>query len=244
MFKKNIKNELKISPIKIKNISILLNDRIILRNINCQINDKSITAILGPNGAGKSLLLQTINGLTPILKGEITYDLRQLDDNIRKQQAMVFQSPTLLRRTVLGNMEFVNSINKNTNILDVKSILKKVGLEAFNNKPARLLSGGEKQRLSLARALLIQPKLLLLDEPTANLDPYSLKLIEDLISEENSKGTTIILTTHDMSQAKRLASDIIFINKGEILEQTQAKIFFKEPQTIEAKRYLTGEILL
>tara|TARA_B100000787_G_C16197741_1_gene302173 strand:+ start:1170 stop:1904 length:735 start_codon:yes stop_codon:yes gene_type:complete len=244
MFKKNIKNELKISPIKIKNISILLNDRIILRNINCQINDKSITAILGPNGAGKSLLLQTINGLTPILNGEITYNLRQLDDNIRKKQAMVFQSPTLLRRTVLGNMEFVNSINKNTNMLDVKSILKKVGLEAFNNKPARLLSGGEKQRLSLARALLIQPKLLLLDEPTANLDPYSLKLIEDLISEENSKGTTIILTTHDMSQAKRLASDIIFINKGEILEQTQAKIFFKEPQTIEAKRYLTGEILL
>ena len=244
MFKKNIKNELKISPIKIKNISILLNDRIILRNINCQINDKSITAILGPNGAGKSLLLQTINGLTPILNGEITYNLRQLDDNIRKQQAMVFQSPTLLRRTVLGNMEFVNSINKNTNMSDVKSILKKVGLEAFNNKPARLLSGGEKQRLSLARALLIQPKLLLLDEPTANLDPYSLKLIEDLISEENSKGTTIILTTHDMSQAKRLASDIIFINKGEILEQTQAKIFFKEPQTIEAKRYLTGEILL
>ena len=244
MFKKNIKNELKISPIKIKNISILLNDRIILRNINCQINDKSITAILGPNGAGKSLLLQTINGLTPILNGEITYNLRQLDDNIRKKQAMVFQSPTLLRRTVLGNMEFVNSINKNTNMLDVKSILKKVGLEAFNNKPARLLYGGEKQRLSLARALLIQPKLLLLDEPTANLDPYSLKLIEDLISEENSKGTTIILTTHDMSQAKRLASDIIFINKGEILEQTQAKIFFKEPQTIEAKRYLTGEILL
>ena len=244
MFKKNIKNELKISPIKIKNISILLNDRIILRNINCQINDKSITAILGPNGAGKSLLLQTINGLTPILNGEITYNLRQLDDNIRKKQAIVFQSPTLLRRTVLGNMEFVNSINKNTNMLDVKSILKKVGLEAFNNKPARLLSGGEKQRLSLARALLIQPKLLLLDEPTANLDPYSLKLIEDLISEENSKGTTIILTTHDMSQAKRLASDIIFINKGEILEQTQAKIFFKEPQTIEAKRYLTGEILL
>ena len=116
MFKKNIKNELKISPIKIKNISILLNDRIILRNINCQINDKSITAILGPNGAGKSLLLQTINGLTPILNGEITYNLRQLDDNIRKQQAMVFQSPTLLRRTVLGNMEFVNSINKNTNM--------------------------------------------------------------------------------------------------------------------------------
>ena len=244
MFKKNRKSEVKISPIKIKDLSISLNDRFILRNINCQINDKSITAILGPNGAGKSLLLQTINGLIPVLKGKITYNLNQLDNDIRKQQAMVFQSPTLLRRTVLGNMEFVNSINKNSNIIDLKYILKKVGLEAYNDKPARLLSGGEKQRLSLARALLIQPKLLLLDEPTANLDPYSLKLIEDLILEENSKGTTIILTTHDMSQAKRLASDIIFINKGEILEQTQAKIFFKEPQTIEAKKYLAGEILL
>ncbi|MDA9288943.1 ATP-binding cassette domain-containing protein [Alphaproteobacteria bacterium] len=244
MFKKNRKSEVKISPIKIKDLSISLNDRFILRNINCQINDKSITAILGPNGAGKSLLLQTINGLIPVLTGKITYNLNQLDNDIRKQQAMVFQSPTLLRRTVLGNMEFVNSINKNSNIIDLKYILKKVGLEAYNDKPARLLSGGEKQRLSLARALLIQPKLLLLDEPTANLDPYSLKLIEDLILEENSKGTTIILTTHDMSQAKRLASDIIFINKGEILEQTQAKIFFKEPQTIEAKKYLTGEILL
>ena len=233
-----------ISPIKIKDLSISLNDRFILRNINCQINDKSITAILGPNGAGKSLLLQTINGLIPVLKGKITYNLNQLDNDIRKQQAMVFQSPTLLRRTVLGNMEFVNSINKNSNINSWRIVLKKVGLEAYNDKPARLLSGGEKQRLSLARALLIQPKLLLLDEPTANLDPYSLKLIEDLILEENSKGTTIILTTHDMSQAKRLASDIIFINKGEILEQTQAKIFFKEPQTIEAKKYLTGEILL
>jgi|TARA_B110000438_G_scaffold234021_1_gene230279 tungstate transport system ATP-binding protein len=244
MFKKFTKSELKISPIKIKDLSISINDRFILNNINCLINNKSITAILGPNGAGKSLLLQTINGLIPISNGEITFNLRQLDENIRKQQAMVFQSPTLLRRTVLGNMEFVNSIYKNTNMLGVKNILKKVGLEAYNDKPARLLSGGEKQRLSLARALLIQPKLLLLDEPTANLDPYSLKLIEDLILEENSKGTTIILITHDMSQAKRLASDIIFINKGRVLEQTNSNIFFKEPKTIESKKYLAGEILL
>ena len=244
MFKKNTKSEVKISPIKIKDLSILLNGSFVLKNINCQINDKSITAILGPNGAGKSLLLQTINGLVTVVNGEITYNLKQLDNNIRKQQAMVFQNPTLLRRTVLGNMEFVNSINKNTNMLGVKSILKKVGLEDFNNKPARLLSGGEKQRLSLARALLIQPKLLLLDEPTANLDPYSLKLIEDIILEENNNGTTIILTTHDMSQAKRLASNIIFINKGRVIEQNSSKDFFIKPKSIEAKKYINGEILL
>ena len=218
----NIKfiDELKISPIEIVNLSTKINNNLILDNISFEILDKSITAILGPNGAGKSVLLQTINGLVPILKGKITFNSEETSEVIRKKQAMVFQTPTLLRRSVLDNMEFINKINKETNISDAKILLKKVGLDDFYNHPARLLSGGEKQRLSLARALLLKPKLLLLDEPTTNLDPYSLKLIEDLILEESIKGTSIILTTHDMAQAKRLASNIIFINKGKVLEQT------------------------
>ncbi len=126
---------------------------------------------------------------------------------------MVFQTPTLLRRNVIANMDFVsNVINKDNKIL-IKNILRRVGLDSYDDKPARLLSGGEKQRLSLARALLVMPSVLLLDEPTANLDPFSSKLIEDIILEENRKGTSIILTTHDMTQAKRLASDIIFLIK-------------------------------
>ena len=215
----NIKfiDELKISPIEIVNLSTKINNNLILDNISFEILDKSITAILGPNGAGKSVLLQTINGLVPILKGKITFNSEETSEVIRKKQAMVFQTPTLLRRSVLDNMEFINKINKETNISDAKILLKKVGLDDFYNHPARLLSGGEKQRLSLARALLLKPKLLLLDEPTTNLDPYSLKLIEDLILEESIKGTSIILTTHDMAQAKRLASNIIFINKGKVL---------------------------
>jgi tungstate transport system ATP-binding protein len=117
-------------------------------------------------------------------------------------------------------------------------------LKGYDQKSARLLSGGEKQRLSLARALLIHPSILLLDEPTANLDPFSLKLIEDIILEENKKGTCVILTTHDMAQAKRLATNIIFMNKGEILEQSSSNAFFKKPKTDEAIRYIKGEILL
>ena len=243
MFKEIKKNILKITPIKILDLSVVINNQLILNNINCELNDKSITVILGPNGAGKSLLLQTINGLIPISSGKIFFDSKEHDENIRKHQAMVFQTAVLLRRTVLGNMEFINSLNNKTSSLDVISILKKVGLEYYMDKPARLLSGGEKQRLSLARALLLKPKLLLLDEPTANLDPYSLKLIEDSILQENKNGTTIILTTHDMSQAKRLASNIIFINKGKVIEHNSSKEFFIKPKSTEAKKYINGEIL-
>ena len=243
MFKEIKKNILKITPIKILDLSVVINNQFILNNINCELNDKSITAILGPNGAGKSLLLQTINGLIPISSGKIFFDSKEHDENIRKHQAMVFQTAVLLRRTVLGNMEFINSLNNKTSSFDVISILKKVGLEDYIDKPARLLSGGEKQRLSLARALLLKPKLLLLDEPTANLDPYSLKLIEDSILQENKNGTTIILTTHDMSQAKRLASNIIFINKGKVIEHNSSKEFFIKPKSTQAKKYINGEIL-
>ena len=234
----------KLTPINITDLSVLIGKLKILDNINCKIKDNSITAIIGPNGAGKSVFLQTINGLTNIDNGKITFDEIDNNEEIRRKQALVFQTPTLLRRNVKSNMDFVSSLrNKDSKEL-IKENLKRVGLEGYDEKPARLLSGGEKQRLSLARALLIKPSVLLLDEPTANLDPFSLKLIEEIILEENKKGTSIILTTHDMSQAKRLASDIIFLNKGKILEQTVANTFFREPITTEAKKYIKGEILL
>ena len=174
----------------------------------------------------------------------MTFNKIYNNDEIRNKQAMVFQTPTLLRRNVKSNMDFVSYVKNKNGKLVIKNILKRVGLEGYDDKPARLLSGGEKQRLSLARALLIEPSVLLLDEPTANLDPFSLKLIEEIILEESKKGATIILTTHDMVQAKRLASDIIFFNKGKILEQTDANAFFRKPLTKEAKKYINGEILL
>ena len=243
MSKKHFEDRHVLTPIQFVDLSVVLGQKIILDKINCKIKSNSITAVLGPNGAGKSIFLQTINGLVSIQSGRLTFNSMQNNQEIREQQAMVFQTPVLLRRTVMANMQFVSNLrNKKSNQL-LKNLLDKVGLEGSEEKPARLLSGGEKQRLSMARALIVNPNLLLLDEPTANLDPYSLNLIEDLVLEENSIGKTVIFTTHDMSQAKRLATDVIFLNKGKVLEQTVSKTFFKKPKTFEAQKYINGEIL-
>ena len=212
--------------------------------INCKIHNESIIAILGPNGAGKSMFLKSINGLIGVESRKIYFNSREINDHIRKDMALVFQKPTLLRRTVLENMQFVLEKKNKISNLQITNLLQRVGLDIYKYKPARLLSGGEQQRLSLARALLINPSLLLLDEPTANLDPYSLNLIEEIILDENKKGKTIILTTHDMGQAKRLAKEILFFNKGRLLEQTKAINFFKKPKTKEAQSYINGKILL
>lgn len=244
MSKKHFEDRHVLTPIQFVDLSVVLGQKIILDKINCKIKSNSITAVLGPNGAGKSIFLQTINGLVFIQSGRLTFNSMQNNQEIREQQAMVFQTPVLLRRTVMANMQFVSNLrNKKSNQL-LKNLLDKVGLEGSEEKPARLLSGGEKQRLSMARALIVNPNLLLLDEPTANLDPYSLNLIEDLVLEENSIGKTVIFTTHDMSQAKRLATDVIFLNKGKVLEQTVSKTFFKKPKTFEAQKYINGEILI
>lgn len=244
MSKKTFVGAHDLTPIQFKDLSVILGQKIILDKINCKIKSNSITAVLGPNGAGKSIFLQTINGLFSIQSGRLNFNLMEINQEIRKQQAMVFQNPVLLRRTVIANLQFISNLRNKESNRFLKKILSKVGLEGYEKKPARLLSGGEKQRLSMARALIINPNLLLLDEPTANLDPYSLNLIEDLVLEENSIGKTIIFTTHDMSQAKRLATDVIFLNKGKVLEQTISKTFFKSPKTLEAQKYINGEILI
>ena len=240
----NQKKSKSLTPIVISNLSLLLGKTKILDKIKCKIHNKSIIAVLGPNGAGKSLFLKTINGLTPVESGKIKFNSKEINYQIRKEIALVFQKPTLLRRTVLENMQFVLEKKNKLSNLEIMNHLQKVGLDTYKHKPARLLSGGEQQRLSLARALLINPSLLLLDEPTANLDPYSLNLIEEIILDENKKGKTIILTTHDMGQAKRLAKEILFFDKGKLLEQTKAINFFAKPKTKEAQNYINGKILL
>ena len=244
MFKYLNKSSYSLLPIKMRDISYNPNNNLIISNLNLTIESKGITVIMGPNGSGKSILVRLLHGLLIPTKGSITYGKFNLSKSIRQNQAMVFQNPVLLRRSVLANMAFIDSIRENTGLNTCKEILALLGLEQFQSYPAHLLSAGEKQRLAVARALVLKPSILFLDEPTANLDPSSIHLIEKILKNANAAGVKIIFITHDINQAKRIADDIIFIQKGKVLEHTETSIFFNKPQTSETAAYLDGKIIL
>ena len=232
-------------PIKVKKLNLEKGHRKLLSDISCEIKAQGITIILGPNGAGKTLFLKCLHGLISHSISEITFANKSLNKSIRKQQSMVFQSPILLRRSVFKNISF--ALQQRTKIINKEKIfkvLKRVDLLHLVNENAILLSGGEKQRLCLARAIVTLPKVLFLDEATSNLDPYSIQIIEKIIKEVNRKGTKVIAVTHDLLQAKRLADDIIFINKGKISEFTNAKIFFSKPKSREGKLFIAGKLVV
>lgn len=199
---------------------------------------------MGPNGSGKTTLMRLIHGLENPREGTSTWNsdlkIAQLS------QSFVFQTPIMLRRTAFENITYpliLRGINKNTAAEIAHKWISKINLEASSNLNARYLSGGEKQKLSLARALATNPQLLLLDEPTANLDGSATKEIEKLLQDAHEAGTRIIMTTHDIGQGKRLAEDIIFLYRGNIHELGMAKSFFKKPATREAQAFLRGDIL-
>ncbi len=243
MFKYTNKSSLDLLPIKLRKVTYTSNNIEIISDATLTIGSSGITVIMGPNGSGKSVLVRLLHGLLEPTNGLITYGNKLLNKSIRKNQAMVFQNPVLLRRSVLANMTFVDSIRGNTDIKNCKEILNLLGLKQFQFYAAHLLSAGEKQRLALARALVLKPSILFLDEPTANLDPSSILLIERILKNANEAGVKTIFITHDINQAKRIADDIIFINRGKVLEHTETSLFFTKPQTSETAAYLDGKII-
>ncbi len=217
--------------------------RRLLDGIDLDIQAEKFTVIMGPNGAGKSLFLRLLHGLIEPSAGSIHWGGKSLDDQVRRQQSLVFQRPVLLRRSVAANLEFVLNLRGRVDPAAVRAILRHVGLEAQAGQPARLLSGGEQQRLALARALALKPRVLFLDEPTASLDPASTAAIERLVGEANQRGTTVVFVTHDGGQARRLADEVIFLHRGRLLEQTPATRFFDRPTSSEAADYLAGRLV-
>jgi len=219
-------------------------DRVLVHGIDLQIPQHSRTVLMGPNGAGKSLLLRLLHGLIEPTGGEIRWDGRPLDDELRREQAMVFQRPVLLRRSVAANVRFVLKLRGRQSQERVEQVLDEVGLAERAHQPARLLSGGEQQRLTLARALATEPRVLFLDEPTASLDPASTAAIEAIVQRAAQRGTKILFVTHDLGQARRLADDVVFLAHGRLVEHTSATRFFDQPASHAAADYLAGRLVL
>ncbi len=195
------------------------------------------SVVLGPNGAGKSTLLRLIHGLLHPSAGQLRWPHPLT-------QAMVFQRPIMLRTTALANVMYGLGLQGHRGAeaeRRARAALEHVGLAHLAQRPARLLSGGEQQRVALARAWALEPELLILDEPTASLDPASTREVERIVGEIAAAGARILMTTHNLGQARRMADEIIFIDHGRIVEQTPAGRFFSQPQTEAAQRFLKEE---
>lgn len=231
-------------PITVKNLSLALNDRVLIDGISCLIKTEGISVIMGPNGAGKSLFLRCLHGLSKPDSGQVLYDQKPLSPAIQQQQSMVFQAPIILRRTVLANLIFVARQRGKSDPQTSLDYLTQLRLDHLAQQPARLLSGGEKQRLALARALITDPAVLFLDEATSNLDPASVETIETNLQLVSQQGTKIIFVTHDLGQAKRLGADVLFLHRGKLSEHSPASSFFKNPKSTAAKSYLAGKLVL
>ena len=212
--------------------------------VDLSLPRESLTVMMGPNGAGKSLLLRLLHGMLTPTAGEVLWDGRPLDDAQRRHQAMVFQRPVLLRRSAAANIRFVLPGTGRARRQRAEAMLAEVGLDGMAHRPARLLSGGEQQRLSLARALALEPTVLFLDEPTASLDPASTAAIEAVVKAAHAAGTKVVFVTHDLGPARRLADDVVFLNRGRVVEHAPAPDFFDSPATRAAGDYLAGRLVL
>lgn len=228
----------------LSDITVKRRGKVILGPISFDLRDTGVTIVLGPNGAGKTTLLKVLHGVERTSGGTLTWDATE--EEAQSQQAYVFQTPIMLRRTVGQNLAFplqLAGVSKSEIALSVADWAARIGLGDALDRPAPRLSGGEKQKLAIGRALIREPKVLFLDEPCANLDGRSTREIETLLAGAQAAGTRIIMTTHDIGQAKRLASDVLFLLNGKLHDRGAAPEFFNAPSTPEARAFLQGDIV-
>lgn len=229
-------------PLKLRDVMLRFGDSTVLDHVDLDLGPGGCTMIMGPNGAGKSLLLKLMHGLMAPSAGRIMWgDLPARDAT--RHQALVFQKPVLLRRSVAANLDFVLKA-RGKDRARAAALLDHVGLTHKADQPARLLSGGEAQRLALARALATDPAVLLLDEPTASLDPASVLAIEQIVADARNRGVRILFVTHDIGQARRMADDVVFLHRGRVAEHSPAGDFFPSPRSQAARDFLDGKIVV
>ncbi|MGE0848305.1 MAG: energy-coupling factor ABC transporter ATP-binding protein [Hyphomicrobiaceae bacterium] len=229
-------------PISFQDVAYVAGTTPILRDVTLSITSGPPTVLLGPNGSGKTTFLKLAMGLLTPVAGSILYSEHR--NVVRRRQAIVFQKPVMLRRTAARNVAFaLKAAGRAQDAPAIARLLGIVGLEALAERPARRLSAGEQQRLALARALARDPEVLFLDEPTASLDPAATKAVEEIVTCTAESGVKIVMSTHDLGQARRLAGDILFLAKGRVMEHGPAAAFFTEPSTSEAKCFLAGGLV-
>jgi tungstate transport system ATP-binding protein len=228
-------------PLNLESLSYAIGAKVLIDSVSLTINAGSRHLILGPNGAGKSLLLRLMHGLLTPTRGQVS----RAGDNLQARHAMVFQRPVMLRRSARDNILFALRLAKSKGDLTrlANQALDRVGLRALGDRPARLCSIGEQQRLALARAWAVEPELLFLDEPSASLDPSATRHIEDIINVMHASGTTIVMASHDLGQARRLADHVFFLHQGRLIEDVAAASFFNQPRSPLTRAFLNGELL-
>ena len=221
-----------ILPLRLEGASF----RDIIKPLSLELAAGPSTIILGANGAGKSVLMRLMHGLLQPSAGTISW-------SSAGRQAMVFQRPVMLRRSALANVAYALEVSGTAQAEKIAmEALEEVGLAHLARRPARVLSGGEQQRLALARAWALHPEVLFLDEPTANLDPGATREIENLIKAFDAAGTKIVMSTHSLGQARRLGDEVIFLHQGRVAERAAIDRFFPQPASAEAAAFVKGEL--
>jgi tungstate transport system ATP-binding protein len=230
-----------ILPLRLEEVSFAAGGRMIIERATLALEAGPSTIILGANGAGKSVLMRLMHGLLAPTAGRVAWS----GEGARRRQAMVFQRPVMLRRSAIANVAYVLEVagvpaaERERLAADA---LWEVGLRNVARRPARVLSGGEQQRLALARAWALHPEVLFLDEPTANLDPSATREIETIIKAFDAAGTKIVMSTHSLGQARRLGDEVIYLHQGRVVERAPIDRFFPQPASAEAAAFVKGEL--
>lgn len=236
-----------ILPLRLESVSYAVGGRTLLSDVSLTVPRGEKLLLLGPNGAGKSLTLRLAHGLIAPSAGRVLWaGPAGGEGRTGRRHAMVFQRPVLLRRSARANLDHALSLQglgRAERRGRAEDALSRFGLGALAERPARVLSGGEQQRLAMARAWALRPEILFLDEPTAALDPAGTRAIEEMIGAFHAEGMAIVMTSHDLAQARRLADTVAFLHHGRLVETAPAEAFFTDPATREARAFVAGELL-
>ncbi len=230
-------------PLRLESVSLVIRGSPVIQDLSFEVRKGRRTIILGPNGAGKSLTLRLCHGLVKPTSGTVSW---MGPARAEGRHAMVFQRPVLLRRSAEANLVHalaVAGVPRRERRTRAAEALERFGLMPFAGRAARTLSGGEQQRLAIARAWALSPEVLFLDEPTSALDPAATRAIEEMVEACHGDGMTIVMTTHDLGQARRLGDGVLFLHHGRLHEAGLAADFFSEPRTAEARAFLGGDLL-